>query len=56
VISNVVRVNFNWNCKCGGIKKLSLENTTEKYGQNENVKKAEGKFEINKDSMNDNGY
>jgi hypothetical protein len=28
----------------------------EKYGQNENVKKAEGKFEINKDSMNENGY
>lgn len=28
----------------------------EKCGQNENVKKPEGKFEINKDSMNENGY
>jgi len=35
---------------------LSLENTVEKYGQNVNVKKAEGKFKINKDSVNENGY
>jgi len=28
----------------------------EKCGLNENVKKAEGKFKINKASMNENGY
>jgi hypothetical protein len=33
-----------------------LEDTKEKCGQNENAKKAEGKFKINKDSVNENGY
>jgi hypothetical protein len=56
VALNAGRMNFNWNCKWGGIKNFLWKTQRKNVGKTRNAKKTEGKLKINKHSMKENGY